>query len=83
MTKYALSYEGEPRLRLTEVLVGKDGVNSTAAHTLFFRQGTIIDRVATGQGKVREIQGQGISELVREIWNFVESQGNLRKVREI
>ena len=29
-----------------------------------------LDRVATGQGKVREIQGQGILELVREIWNF-------------
>ena len=42
-----------------------------------------ICRVATGQGKVKEIQGQGILELVREIWNFVESQGNLRKVREI
>ena len=51
-------------------------------------------RVATGQGKVREIHSpkyltlyslailivvrtsQGILELVREIWNFVESQGN-------
>ena len=46
-----------------------------------------IVRVATGQGKVREIQGQGksqgILEFVREIWNFVESQGNSRKVREI
>ena len=41
------------------------------------------NRVATGQGKVREIQGQGILELVREIWNFVESQGNLWKVGEI
>ena len=35
----------------------------------------IFIRVATGQGKVRE--------KVREFWNFVESQGNLRKVREI
>ena len=40
-------------------------------------------RVVTGQGKVREIQGHGILEFVKEIWNFVESQGNLRKVREI
>ena len=40
-------------------------------------------RVATGQGKVRKIQGQGILEFVMEIWNFGESQGNLRKVREI
>ena len=40
-------------------------------------------RVATGQGKVREIQGHGILKFVREIWNFVESQGNSRKVREI
>ena len=44
-------------------------------------------RVTTGQGKVRKIQGsgkgQGIFEFVREIWNFVESQGNLRKVRVI
>ena len=32
--------------------------------------------------KSREIQGQGkveIFEFVREIWNFVKSQGNLRK----
>ena len=32
--------------------------------------------------KSREIQGQGkveILEFVREIWNFVKSQGNLRK----
>ena len=42
-------------------------------------------RVSTGQGKVREIQGQGILEIVREICNFGESrkfkksQGNLRK----
>ena len=46
-----------------------------------------ISRVATGQGKVREIQGQGLSqgilEFVTEILNFVESQGNTRKVREI
>ena len=26
---------------------------------------------------------QGILEFVREIWNFVESEGNSRKVREI
>ena len=46
----------------------------------------LSNRVATGQGKVREIQGQGkvgILEFVREIWNFVESQGNSKKVREI
>ena len=36
-------------------------------------------RVATGQGKVMEIQGQGkvgILEFVMKILNFVESQGN-------
>ena len=46
----------------------------------------IYSRVATGQGKVgnsRSGKSQGILEFVREIWNFVESQGNLRKVREI
>ena len=34
---------------------------------------------------VREIQGQEriLEYFVREIWNFVESQGNLRIVREI
>ena len=42
-----------------------------------------LDRVATGQGKVREIQGQGILELVREIWNFEKGQGILELVREI
>ena len=30
--------------------------------------------VATGQGEIREILG-----FVKEIWNYVESQGNLRK----
>ena len=28
-------------------------------------------------------KSQGVLELAREIWNFVESQGTLRKVREI
>ena len=49
-------------------------------------------RVATGQGKSqgnsrsgksqgnsRSGKSQGIIEFVREIWNIVESQGNLRK----
>ena len=40
-------------------------------------------RVATGQGNSRSGKSQGILEFVREIWNFVEGQGNLRKVREI
>ena len=35
------------------------------------------------QGNSRSGKSQGILELVREIWNFVESQGNLKKVREI
>ena len=35
------------------------------------------------QGNSRSGKSQGILEFVREIWNFVESQGNLRKVREI
>ena len=35
------------------------------------------------QANSRSGKSQGILELVREIWNFVESQGNLRKVREI
>ena len=33
----------------------------------------------TGQRKVREIQGHGILEFVREIWNSVKSQGNSGK----
>ena len=32
----------------------------------------VVDMVATGRGKVREIQGQG------KVWNFVLGQGNLR-----
>ena len=41
-------------------------------------------RVATGQGKVREIQGQGkVMEFKNFSMNFVESQGNRRKVWEI
>ena len=39
----------------------------------------MIIRVATGQGNSRSGKSQGILEFVREIWNFVESQGNLRK----
>ena len=35
------------------------------------------------QGNSRSGKSQGILEFVREIWNFVESQGNSRKVREI
>ena len=35
------------------------------------------------QGNSRSGKSQRILEYVREIWNFVESQGNLRKVREI
>ena len=35
------------------------------------------------QGNSRSGKSQGILEYVREIWNFVESQGNSRKVREI
>ena len=36
----------------------------------------ILSRVATSQGNSRSGKSQGILELVREIWNFVESQGN-------
>ena len=45
----------------------------------------MIQNPFTGLPLVRERSGksQGILEFVREIWNFVESQGNLRKVREI
>ena len=35
------------------------------------------------QGNSRSGKSQGILEFVREIWNFIESQGNSRKVREI
>ena len=35
------------------------------------------------QGNSRSGKSQGILEFVREIWNSVESQGNIRKVREI
>ena len=35
------------------------------------------------QGNSRSGKSQGILEYVREILNFVESQGNSRKVREI
>ena len=35
------------------------------------------------QGNSRSGKSQGILEFVREIWNFVESQGNSKKVREI
>ena len=35
------------------------------------------------QGNSRSGKIQEILELVREIWSFVESQGNLRKFREI
>ena len=35
------------------------------------------------QGNSRSGKSQGILEFVREIWNFVESQENSRKVREI
>ena len=35
------------------------------------------------QGNTRSGKSQGILEFVREIWNFIESQGNSRKVREI
>ena len=35
------------------------------------------------QGNSRSGKSQGILEFVREIWNFVESQGNSRKVMEI
>ena len=35
------------------------------------------------QGNSRSGKSQGILEFVREIWNFVGSQGNSRKVREI
>ena len=35
------------------------------------------------QGNSRSGKSQGILEFVREIWNFVESQGNSRKVRDI
>ena len=31
------------------------------------------------QGNSRSGKSQGILELVREIWNFVESQGNFKK----
>ena len=35
------------------------------------------------QGNSRSGKSQGILEFVREIWNFVGSQGNSRKIREI
>ena len=35
------------------------------------------------QGNSKSRKSQGILEFVREILNFVESQGNSRKVREI
>ena len=35
------------------------------------------------QGNSRSGKSQGILEFIREIWNFAESQGNLRKVMEI
>ena len=34
-------------------------------------------------GNLRSGKSQGIVETIRVIWNFGESQGNLRKVREI
>ena len=35
------------------------------------------------QGNSRSGKSQGIFEIVIEIWNFVESQANSRKVSEI
>ena len=49
--------------------------------TLFITQG--FHWSGKSQGNSRSGKSQGILEFVREIWNFVESQGNLRKVREI
>ena len=35
------------------------------------------------RGNSRSGKSQGILEFVKEIWNFVETQGNLKEVREI
>ena len=40
-------------------------------------------RSGKSQGNSRSGENQGILEFIREILSFVESQGNLRKVREI
>ena len=40
-------------------------------------------RSGKSQGNSRSRKSQGILEFVREIWNFVESQGNLRKSEKL
>ena len=58
----------------------KPGLYVYVSHT---RNPKHVIRVAIGQGNSRSGKSQGILEFIREIWNFVESQGNSRNVREI
>ena len=68
-------------LQIHEALSRHDRIDPNAWGLSVYQQGCHWS--GKSQGNSRSGKSQGILEFVREIWNFVESQGNSRKVREI